>query len=289
MKKLILCLIALIAFPALSQQPLVFEEIDHTKIQSAGDSFRSALDLSRGKYPGVTVIHKFGRNAAIATTPVPIALGAVYQTPTTITALEIVSASADDNATGTGARSVFIQGISTDYEEASEVVVMNGLTAVPTVNSYYRVYRMYVVTSGTYATQAGGSAEGTIILRTAGAGATWVTMDNTANFASSQSQIAAYTVPVGFTCFVQHISIHVEGNKFSNIYFFKREDIDIVVAPFSPMRLVAEWNGLVGDIAHDIIIPHGPFPEKTDIGFMGSSTQVAEISVDFEIILVENR
>lgn len=253
---------------------------------------RNAIDagvlVSSGDYPNMTVVHKFGRNEAVGTTPEPVALGGVYQTPTALTSLEIVSASADDTAAGTGARTVFVQGLGADWELISETVTMNGTTAVSLSNQYYRVFRAYVATSGTYATATSGSHAGTLTIRTSGGGATWVTIDEVSVFPKSQTQTACYTVPSGYNAFVKAVDIHVESGKPASVFFFQRQGADIVDAPYSSMRLVKQWDGLAGSSNYEESVPLGPFPAKTDIGFMAKvASTTAVVTVDFEILLVK--
>lgn len=63
--------------------------------------------------------------------------------------LVIVSDSADDTFGGAGAGSLFIRGLDANHNNQSEVIVLNGLTPVTTVNSYLRFFSALVITSGT--------------------------------------------------------------------------------------------------------------------------------------------
>jgi hypothetical protein len=269
--------------------PNVLPETYLKRPSACDTSFRSLLDVARGKYEGLSVVHKFGRNEAVGTTPEPVSLTGVYQTPTVLTSIEIVSGSADDTAAGTGAQKVFIQGLSTDWELTSEIVTMNGTTPVALTNQYFRLFRSYVYESGTYATAAAPSHAGVITIRTAGAGASWLVINDVSVFAKGQSQCAVYTVPSGYTAYISGIDIHVEATKPATIFLFKREGADIVTSPYSAMRLVKEWDGLDGSSNYSESAPLGPFPEKTDIGFMARvASGSARVAVDFEILLVQN-
>ena len=68
------------------------------------------VEVMLGIVPGHSWVQKFGKNQAVATTIVPIAIGGVYQTPTTAVTLEVISDDADDAADGTGARNIILQG-----------------------------------------------------------------------------------------------------------------------------------------------------------------------------------
>lgn len=129
------------------------------------------VEMSLGNVPGFSVIHKFGRNASVGSTFAPITQSGFYRMPTANTALEIVSDSADDSSAGIGARTVFYEGLK---EVAGELVVttntvtMNGLTPVALPDSLIRLYRWYVATSGTYATQSSASHQGEITIQESG-------------------------------------------------------------------------------------------------------------------------
>ena len=68
------------------------------------------LNVQRGNVPGASVVHKFGRNAAV-TTMAPIAFGGVYQTPqpASATTLRVKAGNTNDTAAGSGAREITIQ------------------------------------------------------------------------------------------------------------------------------------------------------------------------------------
>ena len=125
------------------------------------DYYKKVLDfhveMSLGNVPNFSIIHKFGRNANVGSTFAPITQSGFYRMPTSNTALEIVSNSADDNASGIGARTVYYEGLKEVAGEliiTSNTVTMNGLTPVALPDSLIRLYRWYVATSGTYATQS---------------------------------------------------------------------------------------------------------------------------------------
>lgn len=245
------------------------------------------LDVSRGLIIGQTRFGKFGRNEAVKTTPEPVSIGGVYQTPTALTSLEILSSSASDTVAGVGARTVLVRGISTNYEEIEETVNMNGTTAVALANQFYRVYSALVVTSGTYAGTTASSHVGNITIRTAGAGATWATI-SVIGLARGRSQIANYTVPAGKTLYLDGFDITVQTTKIVSVMLFKREQIDVVSAPFDTMQLVREYTSIGGFIHVNLDVPLS-FPEKTDIGFMAyTSAGTSSLSIQMDGVLINN-
>ena len=95
-----------------------------------------------------------------------------------------------------------------------------------------RLYRWYVSSSGTYATQSAGSHVGDLTIRASGAGAIWSTIPNTP-FPSGQSEVGCYTIPTGYTGYLLTKNIFTDTSKTADIFFFKRENADDVSAPYS--------------------------------------------------------
>lgn len=242
----------------------------------------------RGDYLTKELVTGFAHNDNIGITIVPISDSGTLQTPTALTALEVLSDSANDTSGGSGARTVTIEGIGAGWVEVSETVALNGVTPVPLINTYYRVNDFYVATSGTYATQAAGSHGGNVTLRSAGP-TIWAQISyniGSITFAMGRAGIAAYCVPLGKTAYLKSISLHVDSKKAVSIIGFYRTQANVVAAPFSPMRKFGEWHGLVNP---SNVLPagmRGPFVGPTDIGFMGwVDATTGGASVNFELLL----
>lgn len=253
-------------------------------------TFPAGLDISRGLGQGVTKNHKFGRNKEVGATFAPIAIGGVYRTPqaNAATALRIkAGGNANDTANGSGARAVTITGLNSLGIEISETLITNGASAsLPTEQQFIRLYRAFVSASGTYASSAAGSHSNSIVIERAAGGEDWATITDT-DFARAQSQIAVYTVPLHRTALISSIKISSDADKKVNLILFQRQKILQLSAPYEAMRVVEEYPQIAG--VHDIHFdqPLGPFPELTDIGFMGKAvSNTADITVSFEIIEV---
>lgn len=239
-----------------------------------------------GEVAGWSYVHKFGAIDNASTTLVPVATAGVYPTPTSATALEIVSSNANDTSAGTGARSITVFGLDANWEEQTETVNMNGTTAVDLANTYTRVYRLFVASSGTYASSTGGSHAGTITLREDGGGAAWAQIGTVGGFSVGQSQIAAYTIPAGKRAWVVSRHVTVETTKSALYVFFQRPNADTVSAPYSAMRAIEVDRGVVSSDGREYNPPVGPYVGPCDIGFMGAATSgTADITIDFEILL----
>lgn len=116
------------------------------------------LQVARGQIQGHSSVIVFGYNPDVDTTLETVwPDGGTVPHPTVASVLKISSSNANDTSAGTGARTVFIEGLDGSYNVVSETVTLNGQTAVNTTNSYLYVNSFYVVTAG-----SGGENEGNI-------------------------------------------------------------------------------------------------------------------------------
>lgn len=114
------------------------------------------LQVSRGQIQGHSSVIVFGYNPDVDTSEESVwPDGGTVPHPTVASVLKISSSSTDDASAGTGARTVFIQGLDGSYNVVSETVTLNGQTAVNTTNSYLYVNNFYVVTAGSGGANAG--------------------------------------------------------------------------------------------------------------------------------------
>jgi len=251
-------------------------------------------EVKRGNVPGYRLIHKFGKNGAVGTSPVPIATGGVYPTPTANVALEIVSDDGDDDVAGDGARKVMIQGLTLDggaFVAQEEEVEMDGTTPVDLANEYIRVFRMWISETGTYATPTSVSSPGTITLQVDGAGATWCQIDEfTAGNSAGQTQTALYTTPSATTSVLYSPVYTVDSTKVANVYFFHRPNADDVSSPYTgARRLVHEWLGLSSGNHPTDLMPVAYFDGATDMGFMAEVSQTTgAISAEFWLLEIDD-
>lgn len=222
--------------------------------------------IAFGAVEGWSAVEKFGQNTDLGTTVEDVwSTGGAYTYLTSASQLEVVSASANDTAAGSGARSVYIDGLDADFKSISEIVATNGTTAVPTVNSYLRVNRMYVVSSGTY----GQGSAGNITLRVVSGGATQCTLEQTTAdtiaWDYGQSQLARYCVPAGKVAFLSRVFVNCESNKRADFAFYQRQNSDdITSAPYNARRAFFTISGISSAVDKQFDAPIF-FPQKTDI------------------------
>lgn len=157
------------------------------------DAFSRFIAISAGDVPGVSYINKFGRNPDIddQTTEDIWSVGNSYPFPTTAEQLDVVSSSPNDTTAGTGARTIEIQGLDSNFDELTETVTMNGTTPVTTTNLFLRVNRLVLKTTGSNSRNEGD-----------------ITIDNSTDTIAQMDQNegssfqAIYTVPNGKTAYV---------------------------------------------------------------------------------------
>ena len=249
------------------------------------------IEVGKGNVPGHSLVQKFGFNDAVNGTLGPITTTGDYPTPTTAQSLEILSSDADDNSSGLGGRSVTIEGLDANWDEQSETVSLNGTTPVALSNTFTRVFRMQLASSGVYSEVGALTHQGTITLRVSGGGDTWaeIALDSVTGAPMGQSEIGVYTIPAGKTGYLLYKHTTIESSKTPSIYWFRREGVDVVTAPFKPRRLFERHVGVIDSIEYNPGAPIITLPEKTDIGAMGyQSTGSAAVSVEFQILLVDN-
>lgn len=251
------------------------------------------LDEALGRWSNYSRTHKFGKSASVGTTFVPVCAGETYWTPTAATTLRAVSTDADDTSAGAGARTIVVQGLDANWALQTATITMAGTSdSSDTSESFIRVFRAWVATSGTYATASAASHQGEITIKTT-AGTTVakiLTVDGltTNGFGTGQTQIAAYTVPAGKKAILWSIDAWVDSTKTNDLVFFKRENADDVTSPYDSMRVVSEYVGIVSDVHENPGQAIDVFPAKTDIGIMARvSATTSTITANFSFTLAD--
>lgn len=241
------------------------------------------VEVRQGNVPGNSMVHKFGRNDSIINNAWDLVspTGPSGAFPASGTPVRIqAGGDAADTANGAGAREIVVIGIDTNLNEISETIVTAGADASAfTAASFWRVYRAYVTSVGTY----GGTNTADIILTHT----TEPIIDILAG--EGQSQHGAFTVPLGKTGYLVSIALMADGNKAADFRVFIRENFNDVTAPMKPARVQLYFDGILGQ---EKVSPPSPIlvlPALTDIWVEarggGANT---EASVDFEILLVDD-
>lgn len=157
------------------------------------------LQVARGQISWHRSVTIFGYNSDVDTSLETVwPYGGLLPYPSNALQLSVSSDNANDTSAGTGARTVYLEGLDADHNTVSEVVTLNGQTAVTTTRSYLHINNCYVLTAG-----SGNSAAGTIYFGTgvvtAGVPAT---VYDVIQFDYNARVTGSYTVPSGYTAYV---------------------------------------------------------------------------------------
>lgn len=248
------------------------------------------IEVKKNKVPGHSMVHKFGRNAAVPNGSWGlISLGGMSSFNLVAGTTVRVKAGGDaaDDAAGAGARQVTVQGIiAGTFIEDTEVLTLAGASASAAGSkSFVRIHRAWVSSAGTYAsTTAGGNTAAITIENSAG------TQDLIQISAvEGQTMHTGFTIPTGYTGYLLSAHIGVASGKTSNLRLTTRESMDVVAAPFTSKRVKKFWTGVVNQADYK---PRGPdmvLPAKTDIWIMGYGDGAAsQVEASFELLLVDN-
>lgn len=160
--------------------------------------------VSLGYLDGVKSWRKYGKNNDIDIATVPETIWAdsgLYPFQSSIYTAEVLSTDANDTSAGTGARTVRLFGLNTNFLEVTEDVIMDGATPVATTRTdWSRLDRGYVLTAGSGEVNAGD-----ITVRLASAGATQAVILT----GQGQTQQAAMTLPGNYNATIMAWSIHM--------------------------------------------------------------------------------
>jgi len=246
------------------------------------------IDVQQGKIAGHSLVHKFGRNGSVASGTEEGILqvsGGQFIFRTSATTFRIAAGGdVADTAAGAGAREITIQGIDSDLNEVTETIATNGASASSaTTASFWRVHRAWVSDCGTYT----GNNVADIVIEDSGGAASHIVIAAT----EGQSQYAGFTIPTGKTGYLLSLHGSIGANKDdTEIKVYARENFTDVTAGFSAKRLKLNYDGATGFIPYTPLSPELTLTALTDIwvNAVGASAGSSSISIDFEILLVDD-
>lgn len=232
------------------------------------------LQVARGQIQGHTAINVFGYNPNVDTSEESIwPDGNTVPHPTVASALTIVSTSTADDSAGTGARTVYIEGLNGDYNVISETIIMDGTTPVVTTGTYLYVNQFYVATVGT-----GGANAGEITAKVS------TTLYDIIATGYNNRTTGHYCVPAGYTAYMTSgiITTGQASGSTSVTAFLKQHGPDGILR----VGAVSTLNN--GSVQYDFSPPY-IIPEKNCIGasVIGSAANNSASSF-FNIILIKN-
>ena len=242
------------------------------------------LEVEKGNVAGHTLIRKFGRNDGVPNNSWEFVneLGFTAWPLSAATTVRVKAGDAADTAGGNGAREITVEGIDSNFNEITEAIATAGASASSVTSaSFWRIHRAWVSACGTY-----GAANTAAVVIENGAGGTdliGIAVEE------GQSQFGGYTIPIGKTGYLLSMHIHVDTKKIANIRVFTRDDIDDTTAPMKSKRIKLYFDGLADNFRYS---PQGPeikILQKSDVWVEAyGDAAVAEVSVNFEILLVDN-
>jgi len=224
------------------------------------------LQVARGQVPGHSTVNIYGYQPAVTTTFIPVWENATaYTFPLTAAKMNLAGSNGDN-------ASILIVGLDSRYILISETLVLNGLTPVPTVNSYLRINSMEV-TVGSATNPAG-----VVTLKDL----TNTTIYAQINTNVGRTQSAIYTVPAGYTYYLKRVSIYTSLNGNDFITYQNK-----TISSTGVVRLTQQAP--IAMIYDALRIMPRPFVEKTDLLLMCKvNTGTGSVSVSQEGYLIKN-
>ena len=157
------------------------------------------LQVARNQIMGHSVLSLFGYQASVTTTSIPVWENAsTYTYITAASTLSLVSTSASDDTSA----KILINGLDSNFNPISETLAMNGTGAVTTVNSYFRVNNLVMVSPGT----SQNTNIGTITLKQSSNVIAQI------NAAVGKSQSTIYTVPAGYSFYLDLAEVNTSNS-----------------------------------------------------------------------------
>lgn len=254
------------------------------------------LQVAKGQVEGATTIFVWGINPQINGDVEETVMWTdggtriVQPYPSSAQTMYISSGSGADAGDGgrSGIGTMRVTGLDGDYNLISEDVTMQGRTQAATANTYLRVFKMEALTVG-----SNGHQVGDIYLADSGVsagvptGTYYLRMDNALTAPDNQSSAAIYTVPAGYTLYIDLIQFKTALAASVTT----RGLVNFVTRAYNSDAWVSLYKY---SLRHALL--DAPFsrplaiPEKTDIECRGTidGTGNNDVSASFTGLLVKN-
>jgi len=223
-----------------------------------------------GVYKDMQAMAKFGTNPEVGTAYEDVwAGGGTHIRLAAATLLEVASTSVQDDAGGTGATTILIQGLAPDYTAYQEFLVLDGTTPVATQGEFLFVNRAFVIL-----TNPSGNETNVGIISIADDAATWVAgvpqepalIQSIILADAGQTQQCIYTIPAGHSLYVSDTYVNGGGNKTVTFQLFSYDNVNV-----GPGRIALEGTSL-NSMAMTEFDPYVQVPEKFTIWFQAKVT-----------------
>src|SRR5512137_574244 len=159
------------------------------------------LQIARNQIQGHSTVNIYGYQPLVATSFIPVWENATaYTYPVAATQMNLAGTNGDT-------ATITISGLDASYAIISENVVLDGATPVTTTKSYLRINSMSV------AVGSATNPAGVVTLKDL----TNTTIYAQINAGVGRTQAAIYTVPAGYTFYLQRVNIYtsLNGNNFA--------------------------------------------------------------------------
>lgn len=241
----------------------------------------SEISIAEGKFYGYSIVNKFGLNPDVDSGTVPEDIwgggGAYTGWATSAELLEIFSSDANDDSAGTGARTIRVIGLDSNYDVQSETISLDGTSSVNSVNSYIRVHTATILSAGN-----GGVNAGVITVRQA---TTTTNVFIEMQIGRNQSNSSAYTIPSGHTGYLRYL--HSSCGKTANVAIEGAIWTRAFGGAFRSRRpfYISDIFSLTDNIYGGLILT-----EKSDIivRILSCSANNTPINAGYDLILVKN-
>lgn len=203
------------------------------------------LQVARGQVDGHSTVNIYGYQPSVGTTSIPVWENATAYTYPVAAAVMYLSGSNGDTA------KITIVGLNASYTLTTEIVTLNGTTPVATTNEFLRINSMFVSTGS--ATNPAGA----VYLKNSGGTVTYAQI----NSGVGRTQAAIYTVPAGYTYYLQRVNIYTSLNGNDYVTYQNK-----TISSSGVVQLTQQAPFAMGYEA--LRIMPRPFLEKTDIQLM---------------------
>lgn len=226
------------------------------------------MQVAMGKVYGASLVNLYGYQATVDGIWIPVwENNTVYTYPAnTGEIMTLYSSSTSDTAV-----TVIIDGLDANFNIQSETLVLtNGTTGVATAKSYRRINNMRIT----------GATNPVGIIRLSNAAKT-----NTyaqINVGVGKTQWSMYTVPAGYTFFLNRVTAVASATSASKILGYR-------VYQLSPngMQSLVLQSPWIDTYETNRVIPN-PYTEKTSIQWQVTSDTISQVGVRVEGVLIRN-
>ena len=185
--------------------------------------------VSLGLQPGVSAFIGFGLKADVGTSLTDISASVpLYTWQQTAQRVQATSTDVNDTFLGTGARVIFVEGLDVNFNEITDIIIMDGLTPAFTTLLFIRVNFMFVVQVGTYGDSLTGGNIGTLAF----IHETTTNPIDTMLPQVGQTEFLRYTTPRDVPALFRGFSFNISASKPASIKLQTRIDADVFAAPF---------------------------------------------------------